>query len=307
MPTVAKKLPVSIPDFETMRRDNYLYVDKTRDIYRLVTQGKSYFLSRPRRFGKSVLVTTLKSLFQGKQDLFNGLWIAEHTAWEWQEHPIVLLDFTEIRNDTPEHLQMGLEAYLTDIAAEYNLTLDPPLLLSKFRELILKLSRKTGKSVAILIDEYDKPIIDHLGKGARELEIAKANRDVLKRFFGVLKGITIAPALRFILLTGITRFSKVSIFSELNNLDDISMNDRYAMFLGYTHEELETCFSTYLQRFADHLGWSRDRVLATLAQQYNGYRFAEAVLRVYTPFRFSKPWTPKNFTPTGLKPRLPRF
>ncbi len=139
-----KKLPVSINDFETMRTEGYLYVDKTRDIHRMVTQGKFYFLSRPRRFGKSVLVTTLKCLFQGRKDLFSRLWIAEHGDWNWQEHPVILLDFTEISNDSPGHLHQGLETCLMRIAGEYDVQLTSPLLLSKFTELILALSKKTG-------------------------------------------------------------------------------------------------------------------------------------------------------------------
>jgi hypothetical protein len=270
------KLPVSINDFETMRNEGYLYVDKTRDIHRMVTQGKFYFLSRPRRFGKSVLVTTLKCLFQGKKDLFDGLWIVEHSDWTWQEHPVVVLDFTGISNTTPELLLQDLETRLAETAQQYNITLKTPSLMSKFREVIDMLFQKVGRAVAVLIDEYDKPIIDHLGKGDDELAVAKANRDVLKRFFGVLKDITIAPKLRLIFLTGISRFSKVSIFSELNNLDDISMQDTYADLLGYTTQELEEYFSEHLDAFAIQRGWSREEMLAKLAEHYNGYRFAES-------------------------------
>lgn len=302
-----EKLPVGIQDFESMRREGYLYVDKTRHISRMVTEGKFYFLSRPRRFGKSVLVTTLKCLFQGKKDLFKGLWIAEYGNWVWQEHPVVLLDFTEIANDTPDTLKLGLGTYLASTAEEYEIDLKTPLLLSKFRELILQLFRKTGRSVAILIDEYDKPIIDHLGRGNQELDIAKANRDVLKRFFGVLKSVAIAPALRFIFLTGITQFSKVSIFSELNNLDDISMNDNYAGILGYTQQEMETNFGGYIDALAEKLGWSYDQVKAKLAAQYDGYRFSEHELRVSNPFSILKAFSAKKFNPYWFETATPTF
>ena len=301
------KLPVSINDFETMRTQGYLYVDKTPFIYHLVMQGKFYFLSRPRRFGKSVLITTLKCLYEGRKELFEGLWIAAPGRWNWQTHPVILLDFTEISNETPEHLQQGLETCLFRIAEAHDIQLGSPLLTSKFTELILRLSQKTGMMVAVLIDEYDKPIIDHLGKGEAEFNIAKANRDVLKRFFGVLKGITIAPKLQFIFLTGITRFSKVSIFSELNNLDDISMNDAYAALIGYTQEELETCFDAHITAFAGHLGRPREQVLAALAEQYNGYRFAEADMKVYNPCSILKSLNVRRFDDFWFETGTPTF
>lgn len=301
------KLPVSINDFETMRTQGYVYVDKTPYIYRMVTQGKFYFLSRPRRFGKSVLITTLKCLYQGRKELFEGLWIAEHGRWNWQAYPVIVLDFTEISNATPEQLQQGLETCLLRIAEAYNIQLHSPLLMSKFTELILALSQQTGMPVAVLIDEYDKPIIDHLGKGPQEFAIAKANRDALKRFFGVLKGITIAPNLQFIFLTGVTRFSKVSIFSELNNLDDISMNDAYAALLGYTQEELETCFEAYIAAFAGSLGWSQEQVVTELATQYNGYRFAEARIQVYNPCSILKALAVKKFAHFWFETATPTF
>ncbi|MCP4398265.1 MAG: ATP-binding protein [bacterium] len=302
-----KKLPVSINDFETMRTEGYLYVDKTRDIHRMVTQGKFYFLSRPRRFGKSVLVTTLKCLYQGKKELFDGLWIAEYGEWNWQEHPVILLDFTGITNSSPEMLQQDLESRLVETAQHYGLVLKTSSLMSKFRELIAVLSEKLERQVAVLIDEYDKPIIDHLGKGADELAIAKANREVLKRFFGVLKDITIAPKLCFIFLTGISRFSKVSIFSELNNLDDISMQDAYAALLGYTKEELEDYFGQYVQQFAEHLGWTPEQMMVKLAEQYNGYRFAETTRQVYNPCSILKAFHLKKFDHFWFETATPTF
>jgi len=304
---MAKKLPVSINDFETMRRDGYVYVDKTRLIHRMVTQGKFYFLSRPRRFGKSVLATTLKCLYQGRKELFDGLWIAEGERWEWREHPVITLDFTGISNSTPEALQQDLDTRLHRIAADYGVVVQAPSLASKFTELIQVLSQKFDAPAAILIDEYDKPIIDHLGRGEAEFAIAKANRDVLKRFFGVLKDITIAPMLRFVFLTGVTRFSKVSIFSELNNLDDISMNDAYAGLLGYTQEELARDFAPCLRRFADRLGWTVEQVLTKLAEQYNGYRFTDAELTVYNPCSILKALNVNKFEDFWFETGTPTF
>ena len=303
----AKKLPVSINDFETMRRDGYIYVDKTRLIHRMVTQGKFYFLSRPRRFGKSVLATTLKCLYQGRKELFDGLWIAEGDRWEWREHPVITLDFTGFSNENADILTQGLDAALERVAAVYDIRLNASLLMSKFSELIAVLSKKFNLPVVILIDEYDKPIIDHLGRGEAEFAIAKANRDALKRFFGVLKDITIAPMLRFVFLTGVTRFSKVSIFSELNNLDDISMNEAYAALLGYAPEELESCFAPYLRRFAEKLGWSVEQVTAKLAEQYNGYRFTDAELTVYNPCSILKALNVNKFEDFWFETGTPTF
>ena len=302
-----QKLPVSINDFETMRTQGYVYVDKTHDIHRMATQGKFYFLSRPRRFGKSVLITTFQALFQGRKNLFDGLWIAEQGDWDWQEHPVVVLDFTGISNTNPELLQQDLETHLAETAQQHGLELKTPTLMSKFRELISSLADKSGMPVAILIDEYDKPIIDHLGKGEAELDIAKANRDVLKRFFGVLKDITIAPKLRFVFLTGISRFSKVSIFSELNNLDDISMSELYAGLLGYTREELLACFEPSLDAFAQQREWTREQLVAKLAEQYDGYCFSKRDLHVYNPCSILKSLHNTDFEPYWFETVTPTF
>jgi hypothetical protein len=235
------KLPIGIAALEVMRARSsgpgsdrgYLYVDKTEDIYHMVTEGMYYSMARPRRFGKSLLVSTLKCLFQGQRDLFEGLWIADHGEWEWTPHPVMVIDFNEIAHDTPAMLRQALDQYLTMTAETFQVTLSSTLLVGKFSELIQKLYHATGMPVVVLIDEHDKPIIDHLGTGEAGLEMARANRDVLRSFFGVLKGATVSPLLRFIFLTGISRFSRVSVFSTLNNLNDIS-----------THEDMVLCLAT---------------------------------------------------------------
>ncbi len=282
--TTTKKLPVDVQSFEKMRTENYLYVDKTRHIYRMITEGTFYFLSRPRRFGKSLLVSTLDCLFQGRKDMFEGLWIAEQRDWDWQPHPVVMLDFNLIPGDTPEQLQHYLAQQLEDIADEADISLQSDLPAILFKRLIVKLYKKTGKPVVVLIDEYDKRIIEHLGKGREHLEIAKANRDVLKQFFGVLKGQSVSSKLRLVFLTGVSRFSKISLFSDLNNLRDISMVEPYADMLGYTQEELEVCFAKPIVRLAEKFGWTTFQVFAALARKYNGYRFSDALVRVYNPF-----------------------
>lgn len=301
------KLPVGISSFEFMRTQGYLYVDKTSWIYRMVTQGMYYFLSRPRRFGKSLLVSTLSNLFQGRKDLFEGLWIADHGDWDWQAHPVISLDFNEIPHETPEELKQGLTFALKNIAQSYQVSIEAPLIGLQFQELISTLYQKTGMPVIVLIDEYDKPMIDHLGKGDEHLAIAKANRDILKSFFGILKGINVSSRLRFVFLTGISRFSKVSIFSELNNLDDISMSDRYAELLGYTQEELEACFHEKITQLAQKFECSYEEIVTKLAWQYNGYRFAKKEVGVYNPFSVLKAFSESDFGNYWFETATPSF
>ncbi|MCP4395895.1 MAG: AAA family ATPase, partial [bacterium] len=302
-----KKLPVDSQAFEIMRGENYLYVDKTRHIYQMIAEGRFYFLSRPRRFGKSLLVSTLKCLFQGRKGLFEGLWIAEHGEWNWQEHPVVVLGFNEISGRTPEILEQSLNQNLKDIAEHFAISLKSEILELRFKELIVRLHQKTGTSVVVLIDEYDKPIVDHLGKGPRDLKTARANRDLLKSFFGVLKGVTVSPILRFVFLTGISRFSKVSIFSELNNLLDMSMEQSYADLLGYTRSELLTYFHEYIEQFAAESTWSPEQVTAKLARHYDGYRFSERDIRVYNPFSVLRAFRHQEFQDYWFESATPTF
>ncbi|MDM8551463.1 ATP-binding protein [Desulfobacterales bacterium HSG2] len=306
-PPAGKKLPIGIQAFETMRERDYLYVDKTRHIHRMVTEGMFYFLSRPRRFGKSLLVSALKCLFQGRKELFEGLWIAGQPDCEWKTHPVIVIDFNEIPAGNPDELRRNLTFHLGQMAEDVGISLKADIPELQFKELILNEYKKTGMPVAVFIDEYDKPIIEHLGKGRKGLETAKSNRDILKSFFGVLKGASVGPALRFVFLTGISRFSKVSVFSELNNLDDISMNRRYADMLGYTREEIETCFTDHIGRFAEHLGWPRDRIIAKLERQYDGYRFSERDVRVCNPFSVLKSFSEFGFGKYWFETGTPTF
>ncbi len=274
--------------FESIRQGNCLYVDKTRHFFQMATQGKYYFLSRPRRFGKSLTISTFRCLFQGRRDLFEGLWVAENANWEWQVHPVILLDFNDISHDTLENLHISLEKSPKRTAQGYGLNIDAPLIQDLFKDLILALHRKTAMPVVILIDEYDKPLIDQLGKGPFEMDIAKANRDALKHFLGVIKDGDVADVLRFVLITGVSKFSRVSIFSELNNLDDVTMNRRYAEMPGYTQHELETSFADHLACFSRETGQSVQETLDSFRAYYNGYRFSEKDVRVYNPFSILK-------------------
>lgn len=267
-----------------MRRQGFVYVDKTEWIHQLVTEGMYYFLARPRRFGKSLLVSTIKCLFEARRELFVGLWIDASNRWDWLPHPVVLLDFNGIALDTPEHLQSGLSFRLEQMAEGAGMTLKSPSLIERFGELIEGLCRKSGQSVVVLIDEYDKPIVEHIGRGVAGLTVARANRDILRAFFGVLKESRVAASLRFVLLTGVTRFSRVSIFSALNSLQDISQSRQYAALLGYTKSELLESFQEHIMRLSEAIDLSPERALQALEQHYDGYRFSTSPQRVYNPF-----------------------
>lgn len=228
-----KKLPLSIQTFSEIVQKNYLYVDKTRDILELMTTGKYLFLSRPRRFGKSLLISTLKAIFAGQQDLFNGLFIYDQI--EWRPHPVIHLDLSVIDYATPQELREGLIYALRRIGKEYHIETEPQGFKTYFQNILRGLAEKYDK-VAVLIDEYDKPIIDFVDQPAR----AFANREVLKDFYGVLKGSD--EYLRFVFLTGVSKFSRVSVFSGLNNLQDITLSPKFATLLVHNFVNSDTTF-----------------------------------------------------------------
>lgn len=278
------KLPIDLQSFEIIRKEGFLYVDKTPWIHKMLEEGRYYFLARPRRFGKTLMVSTLRNLFAGNRELFKGLWIETRGDWSWTNFPVILLDFNALSHDTPENFRAGLGERLSRIAEEFGLNSEPFLIKEQFQRLVLDLYKKTGQPVVFLIDEYDKPIIDHLGKGDEALEIAKANRDILKSFLGTLKGADVASHTRFVFITGVSKFTRVSIFSDLNNVIDITMDDRYAAILGYTEEELSKDFSEHLESLHERLDMPLIRVRERLRAHYDGYRFSESETKVYNPF-----------------------
>ncbi|MCP4700177.1 MAG: AAA family ATPase, partial [Gammaproteobacteria bacterium] len=229
-----KKLPLGIQTFSKIIKNEGLYVDKTQLIAELIQSGEYFFLSRPRRFGKSLLVSTLSEIFSGNKTLFKGLYI--HDKIEWQAHPVILIDFNGISYDDEEVFKISLLSFLDSIAAEYDLVLSKTFVKDRFAELIKKIHDKTNKKVVVLIDEYDKPIVDYVD----DIEKAKKNREILRSFFGVLKHSDIF--LRFVFLTGVSKFSRVSVFSDLNNLRDITLSKKFATLSGYSQPELESYF-----------------------------------------------------------------
>ena len=291
-----KKLPIGLQDFARLRKEDYLYVDKTELLYQLATGGVYYFLSRPRRFGKSLLVSTLSELFQGRRELFRGLWIEDH--WDWQQtHPIIHLSLNSLG-----YKEVGLEKALTlrlnKIAAHYGLTLQSEANSLRLQELIERLHASFGQAV-VLIDEYDKPILDYLD----DLPRAQAHRELLKSFFSVLKDAD--PHLRFVLLTGVSKFSRVSIFSELNNLTDLTIYSDYATLLGYTQEELEHYFADRIDQLAPDFG-GRQTLLAQIKQWYNGYSW-DAKHYVYNPYSILSFFAKKEFANFWFETGTPTF
>jgi hypothetical protein len=272
-----KNLPLGIQSFEDLRNKDFLYVDKTENILRLTTSsGKAFFLSRPRRFGKSLLISTLDALFNGRKELFEGLYICDKWDWE-QTHPVIRLDFAGMGHRNADELMLSLNSFVDRIAKKHQLSLTEAPLPDKFREVIELLHQSTGRQAVVLIDEYDKPIIDHL----TELSVADANRKVLKSFFGMLKAAD--EHLRFLLLTGVSKFTKVSVFSELNNLTDITMNPSFAAICGYTQTELETCFDEYIEDLAALNRMDKPTVLEYIRKWYDGYSW-DGETSVYNPY-----------------------
>jgi len=270
------KLPIGLQDFESLREEGFLYVDKTKDIYKLL-EGKVFFLSRPRRFGKSLLVNTLKELFRGKKHLFKGLWIEDKI--EWRKHPVISLDFSAM-----DYHNLGLEAELQRVlkksAKSYQISLEEKSSKTLFEELIEKLAQKgeTEGKVVIVVDEYDKPIIDYLGE--TQIETAKKHQAILKNFYGVLKAMD--KHLRFVFLTGVSKFSRTSIFSELNHLEDLTMNELSSSLVGYTQNELETNFGDKITQIAQKKGMTEADLMAQIRLWYNGYSWHGT--KIYNPF-----------------------
>ncbi len=274
-----KKYPIGVQDFETLRKGGFVYVDKSELIYKL-TRGHVYFLSRPRRFGKSLLLSTLKYYFQGRKDLFEGLRIMELED-EWQQYPVLHFDFNRVSQ--PWALQEYIREQIEEWEQEYPFNARFESLALRFDWLIKAAHKKTGKQVVVLIDEYDKPLLDLLETGNPDDEKQmQANRDFLKDFFSVFKAAD--EHLRFVLLTGITKFSQVSMFSGFNQPDDISLSTRYDTLCGITEEELHTVFADSIEELADTQGQTADETKGQLKQMYDGYHFSSRCKDVYNPF-----------------------
>ena len=271
------RYPIGIQDFEKIRRDNYVYVDKSELIFKMVSQGGYYFLSRPRRFGKSLLVSTMEAYFSGKKDLFEGLAISSLEK-EWIQYPVLRFDLTGQAYTSPEALKDTLNTQLCAYEKLYGVTEKAGSEASRFRNLIDAAYTKTGQPVVILIDEYDKPIVDNLG----DENLSDSFRKQLQGFYSVMKAKD--AYIKFGFLTGVTKIGKLSIFSSLNNLKDISMDTRYADICGISEKDLRFYFNESIKRLAEANGFSASKCFRLLAKMYDGYHFCEDSEGMYNPF-----------------------
>ncbi|UTC64558.1 ATP-binding protein [Treponema sp. OMZ 788] len=283
----SRKIPIGVQSFEVMRNDKFLYVDKTPFLFKLAHSNRVYFLSRPRRFGKSLFLSTLKAYFLGQKELFTGLYIekAEEKRAEieksaaWVEYPVFYLDFNTKYYKDQEALLTIINLHLDDWEKIYSLTKTSGSIEDRFKSIISALYEKTGRQVVILVDEYDKPLLQTMGVNEA---LNEEYRNTLKAFYSVIK--TCDQYIRFAFLTGVTKFSKVSIFSDLNNLQDISMLNNYAEICGLTQNEIENTFKPEIERLANNSKNSYDKMLEELKKRYDGYKFSVSGESVYNPF-----------------------
>lgn len=269
------RYPISIQTFETIINGNYVYVDKTDLVYRLA-QEHVCFLSRPRRFGKSLLISTLDAYFSGRKELFQGLKM-EALEHEWDVYPIFRIDFANGNFSNPDELTLMLEGRVSDWERIYGKDDVYKTLGDRFKYVLEQAAAKTGKKVVVLIDEYDRPLLDVLGEAQEE-----KNRNILKNFYATFKAAD--ASLRFVLLTGVTKFSQITVFSGFNQPNDISMDSRYDAICGITEAELHNTFFEAIVVMAKKLGYTVEEMKAELKRQYDGYHFSNALVDVYNPF-----------------------
>ena len=274
---MSKTYPIGIQNFESLRNDNYFYVDKTKLIYQLARSGRYYFLSRPRRFGKSLLISTLEAYFEGKKELFRGLAI-ENLEKDWIKYPILHLDLNIEKYNSPDSLDKILNDKLEYWESIYGTRPSETSFSLRFAGIVRRAYEQTGQRVAILVDEYDKPMLQSIGNE----ELQRSFRDTLKPFYGVLKSMD--GCIKFALLTGVTKFGKISVFSDLNNLNDISMDERYIEICGITEKEIHENLEDELHELARRQKMTYDEVCKELKECYDGYHFVEDSIGLYNPF-----------------------
>lgn len=305
------KYPIGIQSFEKIISDGYLYVDKTALIYQIVTEGNIYFLSRPRRFGKSLLVSTLENYFLGRKELFKGL-AMEGLEENWYEYPVFHIDFNSVNFSEPGTLEKVLEGAVGTWEQKFGRSAFYDVIGKRFAHVLHEAHMQTGRRCVVLIDEYDKPLLDVLDSdmtiriSENERKLEEWNREVLKGFYSVFKEAD--NDLQFVLLTGVTKFSQVSVFSGFNQPDDISMDARYEALCGITQQELETYFAEPISQMAEEFGVSPDEMKSMLKAKYDGYHFSPKMLDIYNPFSllnaFAKKqlddWWFRSGTPTYL-------
>lgn len=296
-----RKLPIGIQSFEKLRREGYLYVDKTALVYLLATTGAPYFLSRPRRFGKSLLLSTLEAYFQGKKELFEGLAI-EQLETEWKQHPVLHLDLNAEKYDSLGRLESMLESQLEGWEAQYGVDKGNKTHSGRFMAVIQKAKEQTGLGVVVLIDEYDKPLL----RTFHDEELQKQFRSTLMAFYTVLKSAD--PWLKFVFITGVTKFAQVGVFSELNQLKDISMHPAYANLCGLTRQEIADTFAPELNAMAAQMNLTYEQTMEELTHRYDGYHFLEEQTEgMYNPFSVLSALDAKKFGNYWFATGMPTF
>ena len=273
-----QNLPIGIQSFESLRTDGFAYVDKTKLVYDLTHNGKYIFLSRPRRFGKSLLLSTIKAYFQGKKELFDGLAISK-LEQDWESYPVLHIDLNVGLYTSTEGLWEALNSNLSFLETTFGIAKETNDNAQRFRDIIWKLATKTGKKVVILIDEYDKPLLQAIDNETLQQDY----RNALKAFYSNIK--TCDEYIRFAMLTGVSKFSKISLFSDLNNLTDISLDERYADICGLTAEEIECHFNDHLEAFALKENTDKAAIMEEMRKMYDGYHFSKSASKdMYNPF-----------------------
>ena len=270
------KYPIGIQTFETLREESYVYVDKTALVYKLAKEGHIYFLSRPRRFGKSLLISTIKAYFQGKKQLFQGL-AMELLETKWDKYPVFHIDFNGKNFNEPNELNNSILDFLSEAEAEYGITEKKSDYGGRFKTILAKATKKFNRKAVVLIDEYDKPLLDVM-----DTPIENKNRETLKGFYSTF---TLADEyLQFVLLTGVTKFSQISIFSGFNQPNDISMDPAYETICGITEDELNNYFTNSMIEMAEEIGTTLENVKNDIKQMYDGYHFSMRMTDIYNPF-----------------------
>ena len=292
--------PIGIQNFEKIRTEDFLYVDKTAEIYKLAKEGRYYFLSRPRRFGKSLLVSTMEAYFSGRKELFSGLAIEKLEA-EWKQHPVLHLDLRGVSYTDESVLERVLSDKLAKWETLYGAVNTSDILGLRFKEVIEAAYNKTGNQVAILIDEYDKPIIDNLGNEPTLSHL----RSTLQGFYSVMKSMD--ARIRFGFLTGVTKIGKMSVFSGLNNLNDISMIPDYVDICGVSETELHEYFDESISELSSANEMSKEECYVKLKSMYDGYHFCEDSIGIYNPFSLLNTFQNKKFREYWFETGTPGF
>ncbi len=306
-----RRLPIGGQDFEDLRKSGFVYVDKTQYVAELVSGSKYYFLSRPRRFGKSLFLSTLKAYFEGKKECFKGLnlekWEEEQAVLDereaWQEYPVLHLDLNAKNYESRENLLRILNLHLSEWEQQYGIAQEETDPEDRFKLLLQHIHTTTQKQVIVLVDEYDKPLLLTLEEGMEELN--NEYRKILKGFFAVLKSGT--PYLRFVFITGVSRFSKVSLFSDMNHLNDISLNRDFCSLCGITEDELKTNFQPEIEALGESEQLTYDDTLAKLKREYDGYLFVRGGVHVYNPFSLLNAFSKRDFRDYWFQSGTPTF